>query len=361
MSWEEQVSNRQANTFVFITFDRADYSRSSVYLDGLRSRGYLPTVIELKMKGIKRYSELRRALKKIKNNNAVYVIMNPCHVLTPFVRILVGNFVVLDAGWPLLDGLITREVNSKFSVLKLKTFFIDYFAAHFASLILLETNEQVKHYSRKFLVSRDKCNVLFTGVNEIKFTRANRDEIKIHETNASNFKVFYRGQHTPLAAIEILAETSFLLENYNIDFEIFSPGLPKDIVFSAKSSVDREYQKNLDAISKSFMESSLVIGFLSFHKRLSRTIPHKAFEAAFFGKPYLTVDSIGISEFLESGIDAIFIESNNPKDLAVKILYLSKHKEELAELARNIHSKYLVLSSQEVLTNEFIKAASRIK
>jgi hypothetical protein len=64
---------------------------------------------------------------------------------------------------------------------------------------------------------------------------------------------------------------------------------------------------------------------------------------------------------LESEIDAIFIESNNPEELAAKILYLSKHETELAELARNIHSKYLVLSSQEVLTIEFIKAASRIK
>ena len=360
MSLTGEVNRHQGKTFVFITFDRADYSRSSVYLDGLRSKGYFPTVIELKMKGIKRYSELRRALKKIKNDSAVYVIMNPCHILTPFVRLLVGNFVVLDAGWPLLDGLITREVNSRLSVVKIKTFLIDYFAAHFATLILLETNEQVKHYSRKFLVSRNKCNVLFTGVNEIRFTRANRNELKINETNASNFKVFYRGQHTPLAAIEILAETSFLLENHNIDFEIFSPGLPKDIVFSTKSSVHREYQKNLDAVSKSFMESSLVIGFLSFHERLSRTIPHKAFEAAFFGKPYLTVRSLGISEFLESGTDAIFIESNNPVELAAKILYLSKHETELAEISNNIHTKYLGLSSQAVLTNEFIKATSRI-
>ena len=360
MSWAGEVNRHQDNTFVFITFDRADYSRSSVYLDGLRSKGYFPTVIELKMKGIKRYSELRRALKKIKNDNAVYVIMNPCHILTPLVRLLVGNFVVLDAGWPLLDGLITREVNSRLSVVKIKTFLIDYFAAHFATLVLLETNEQVKHYSRKFLVSRNKCKVLFTGVNETKFTKANRNELEIYETNASSFKVFYRGQHTPLAAIEILAEVSFLLENHNIDFEIFSPGLPKDIVFSTKSSVHREYQKNLDAISKSFMESSLVIGFLSSHKRLSRTIPHKAFEAAFFGKPYLTVYSLGISEFLESEIDAIFIESNNPEELAAKILYLSKHGTELAEISKNIHSKYLSLSSQEVLTNKFIKATSRI-
>ena len=360
MSSDEQKSRPQNNNFVFITFDRADYSRSSVYLDGLRTKGHSPSVIELKKKGLKRYLELYRELKIIKNKNTVFIIMNPCHILTPFVRILVGNYVVLDAGWPLLDGLITREIHSKLSVVKLKTFCIDFFAAHFATLILLETNAQVKHYSKKFLVRRKKCNVLFTGVNEIKFTRATGNNLRSHEINVSNFKVFYRGQHTPLAAIEILAETSFLLEKYNIDFEIFSPGLPKEIVFSGKSLVHREYQKNLDAITESFMRSSLVIGFLSFHKRLSRTIPHKAFEAAFFGKPYLTVSSIGISEFLESGIDAVFIESNNPEELAAKILYLSKHETELAELSKNIYSKYLVLSSQGVLTNEFIKAASRI-
>ena len=63
---------------------------------------------------------------------------------------------------------------------------------------------------------------------------------------------------------------------------------------------------------------------------------------------------------MESGTDAIFIESNNPVELAAKILYLSKHETELAEISNNIHTKYLGLSSQAVLTNEFIKATSRI-
>jgi glycosyltransferase involved in cell wall biosynthesis len=312
------------------------------------------------MQGFGRYLELYRKVKNVKNKESRFIIMNPSHILTVFVRIMVGNRVVLDAGWPLLDGLITRETSDKFSMRKLKIYCIDFFAAHFATLIFLETHAQLVYYSNLFFISKKKCKVLFTGVNENKFANVFEKQIKKESEKETNFKVFYRGQHTPLAAIEILAKASILLEDYNIDFEIFSPGLPNDVIFSKKTLVHREFQKDLDAISKSFNESSLVIGFLSFHKRLSRTIPHKAFEAAFFGKPYLTVSSVGVSEFLESGVDAIIINTNNTKDLAEIILYLSSHQIELVEYTKNIREKYLSVSSQDVLTDQFLSALSHM-
>ena len=82
MSSDEQKSRPQNNNFVFITFDRADYSRSSVYLDGLRTKGHSPSVIELKMKGLKRYLELYREIKTIKNTVSRVLLTVNLFILT---------------------------------------------------------------------------------------------------------------------------------------------------------------------------------------------------------------------------------------------------------------------------------------
>ena len=70
----------------------------------------------------------------------------------------------------------------------------------------------------------------------------------------------------------------------------------------------------------------LFLGKFSDCPRLNVTIPHKAFEAALMGKPYLSARASGIQEFLVEGVEAEYFDAGDPVDLLRKIVKLKEDR-----------------------------------
>jgi hypothetical protein len=104
-------------------------------------------------------------------------------------------------------------------------------------------------------------------------------------------------------------------------------------------------------MSEVYRKSDIALGQLSRHPRLNYTIPHKAFEAGFFAKPYITANTSGIRE-LYGPDSAIFINDVSGGSLASEIVKLSKLRDRLA-LTTFIHSDYQQNASQAVLNEKF--------
>jgi len=232
----------------------------------------------------------------------------------------------------------------------IKSFVIDFTASHMAKKVILETERQKEFYTKQFFIPKSKVGVVYTGVDERAFIP---DRNFQPAPLSSKPIVLFRGKYNPEAGLEVLARASHLLKNSGITFWVFSPGLPTSINFadnvvvSGKNHSKQEYA----AIQKI---CSLSLGQLADHPRLSRTIPHKAFESAYLATPYLTARNQGILELFEEDIDIACFTPGDSNDLADKIIGLVRNLESTHALGRNMKNKYTAKSSQKLLADKFL-------
>jgi len=125
------------------------------------------------------------------------------------------------------------------------------------------------------------------------------------------------------------------------------------LIFSQNTRLSRDFLNKAE-IAYLLKSTDLSLGQLSDNPRLSRTIPHKAFEAAFCSTPYLTSKSLGILELFSE--DEVFtFEPGSADDLATKIYEISLQRGSIAEVGSKMRNKYEKLATQSVLSTQFIR------
>lgn len=336
---------------IFLTIGEAGYSRSWTYFNGSKKLG---ANVEFKKidskKLIKQFWQMKQQFSK----DSIFVVMSPSQYLVPFVRFFLGKNVVLDAGWSLFEGtVISRKRYGIFGSIAIKNYLIDFMSSHLARKIILESNLQKTFYCKFFLIRSKKCNVLYTGVDEESFQLDNSYETPPDIFNNSKI-VLFRGKYNPEAGIEVLAETTKILSEDKITFWVFCPGLPININFSKNSFISRDILPR-GKISKLQKSSTIILGQLAKHNRLNRTIPHKAFEAAFLARPYLTAGNKGITELFTEGFEIECFSPGNSIELVDKIRNLINDHDKLNEMSASIYEKYQNICNQKMLSQNFLK------
>ena len=87
----------------------------------------------------------------VSNEYRVIVVASPSHILVPILRFLPGVKVILDAGWPLSDSNLTREISVHAWVQGLKNLLVDFIAFKLAHFIIFETKQQLFDCCNKLL------------------------------------------------------------------------------------------------------------------------------------------------------------------------------------------------------------------
>jgi len=101
-------------------------------------------------------AEMKKIVKDFYSKDAIYVIASPSHVLVPYLKLFTRKRIVLDAGWPLYDGVIqSRNSYGLFGWRFFFTCFIDFISFHTASTVFLESDSQ----THKIM-----ANIFFFGV-----------------------------------------------------------------------------------------------------------------------------------------------------------------------------------------------------
>ena len=339
---------------IFLTIGEAGYSRSWTYFNGAKKLG---ANVEFKKinsnKLIKQFLQMKQQFSK----DSIFVVMSPSQYLVPFVRFFLGKNIVLDAGWSLFEGtVISRKRYGTLGSIAIKNYLIDFISSHSARKIILESNLQKSFYSKLFLIRSTKCNVLYTGLDEESFHLDNSFETPLDIFNNSKI-VLFRGKYNPEAGIEVLAEATKILSKEQITFWVFCPGLPINIDFSNNTFISREILSK-SKISKLQKSCRILLGQLAKHNRLNRTIPHKAFEAAFLATPYLTAGNKGIAELFTEGIEIECFSPGNSLALVDSIRNLIIDHDKLNKMSYSIHEKYENICNQKMLSQNFLKIVS---
>lgn len=332
---------------VFITIGPEGYSRSWNYFKGLQDLISNVQVIHLNPKGLWRQII---QLRKTQSKKSIYIIMSPSQYLTPLVWGLLSKKIILDAGWSLYEGTkISRGIGG---IQAIKCYLIDLIASQLAQRVILESNAQISFYCKKFILKKSKCISIYTGVNEKNFSPDSKFQLPSDIFNNSNI-VLFRGNYNKEGGLKVLAQATKILEQQRITFWVFAPGMPPEIEFSKNTLVDKNYYPS-SIIAKIQSACSISLGQLAKHERLNRTIPHKAFEAAFLGKAYLTGRNQGILEIFTEDKEISCFNPGDAEDLANKILELFKEPGLLKNLGLNMKVKYNEVASQTRLSNKLL-------
>jgi glycosyltransferase involved in cell wall biosynthesis len=336
---------------IFLTIAEPGYSRSWVYYEILRRSGY---DVEFRRIPVKKVVKSLRLLRDKNSRESLYIVMSPSHYLTIFVRLFLGKKIILDAGWSLFESsILSRKQYGIFGLKLVKVYLIDWISAHFATLVLVESNKQKNFYSKLFLVRRRKIRCIYTSIDEFQLNAGSNLIVPPVYFKGSKV-VLFRGKYTKEAGIEVLVKCTHLLEKLPITFWVFSPGLPEKFIFSKNTYVNREYIQNHSDILEIYKGCTIALGQLSANLRLRRTIPHKAFEASYMGTPYLTARSAGIGEVFREGHEMVCFEPGNAMDLSNTIIDLVSDKQRLAQLSQNIREKYDSAFSSSILRSELV-------
>jgi hypothetical protein len=284
--------------------------------------------------------------------------MSPSHKVIPIIRIFCRYPLILDAGWPLIDGSKSRrgtefhwKATSIISYTKLLV--IDLLSFGLADLVLVETNEQRERVRRKFFLRHSKVKVSFTGFNEVGQglalkspagqTTKEENEIK------KRTKILFRGKINQESGFSNIVKAFKMLDdNFEIIYVVNK--IPKDHQKHPNESFITSYvDRDLTTI---YADADICIGQVSSHQRLEVTIPHKAFEAAFFSKVYISVKNSAIKEFA-SDSEIFFLDVPNPESLSNAIREIAADRELSKGLGINFNRKYHQVASQNVLGNQF--------
>ena len=335
--------------FTFITSYETDYSRSGVLLSYLSKKDLVREVI--KFNSWESLISFARQILKANKKTDYYVIMNPSQFLTPIVRFLTFKEIILDSGWPLTEKSRSIKITTTEKVQRFKSWVIDFVSMHLANLVLLESQLQKERTSYRFKIKRKKLEVSLTGVDEEAFSFSVPGE----KLPGQKFKVGFRGRYNLEAGLEVLAETTLLCTDQEISFLVLAPNIPNHIKFGENADIQNKIFGSKEEMADLLISCDVLLGQLSDHPRLDVTIPHKAFEAAIMGKPYLSARARGIQEFLVEGVEAEYFDAGNATDLLKKIIELKNTENQRIILSKNIYKKYVDFASENVIGDVFVK------
>jgi len=251
--------------------------------------------------------------------------------------------------------IVSRGLVSRFSPKAFWYWFVDWFAVRCADMVMLETDHQIAYFKKLFGGNLKKYFRAWTGVDDTKFPYD--PEYPKH----NEFTVLFRGALMPEAGAEYIVQAAKLLEDIPVRILMLSNGL---LASKIKALIQDLRPKNLTWIQeflpdaellKTMREAHVSLGQLSDHDRLTRTIPHKAYESLALGLPYLTAANPAILELLTPSETCLICKPADAESLALQIRWAYEHQQELKEIGRRGRELYASELTPKILAQKVIR------
>jgi len=320
-------------------------------MKGLRELGIEVLECRDNAKGLRKYWNLWKKHRMIHDSYDALIVGYPGHLVVPLAKFLSKKVVIAD----LLGSLEDAEVNSRDvgTLRRLKSRIIDALAVRCADIILLESEAQKKFFEERFGAS-EKYRILYTGADDSIFycdRKAKKD----------SFIVVFRGRLTKESGITYILEAAKLLKDEKgIHFRIIGFG---QLLEKTKEIIKRDSLTNVelidellpeDELRRKMCEASLSLGQFEDNPRLSRTIPHKAFESLAMGIPYISGNAPAIREIVQDGKTGFLVPLADTIALARKVeaLYFAKNPiQNTSSVERELFNQHF---SPSILAAQFL-------
>ncbi len=344
-----------ACTYVFLTWEDISYSRSGVIFSGIKQSEQRTQLEKIKLNSILQMAmQIRKFANTSSIDNPIYVIGSPCGLLVVSLRIAIPNAkVVFDTGWPQVDALILKNKCNLGIILKyIKMYILDFVSIKLSNQVAVESNTQLARIRRKFLVSRGKLFVSYTGFNEQTVNAIPIPQVR----NQTNQTILFRGRVNSEAGIDLIAEVSRLLPN-QLKLVVISSNLPCQLIFAPGTEIISS-RLSEQSLAEYYSRAMLAIGQFGASSRTRFTVPHKFFEAAFFGVPYLTPRTDGLGELITDTEYELFCENSSASEIAKKISDFAKDAKKQELVSNYLRRAYEESFSQDLISRNFISTTT---
>lgn len=348
-------TNSNERILIYLNYESNSYSRSGTHYFFLRNQKRFPVhYLQLRTPLIFNLPKLFRLVKTYSQRPKIFIVMAPANAIAILLRIITRGPIVLDAGWPISDSTFIRE---KSIFLKIKSFLLDLLTFWAAELIFLESKSQLEFCSKRYRFAKNKFTVSYTGFNELQMLEekaSSFNERKLLMDIPAKFiekgYIFFRGKLNSESGLENLMEVANQYGKYC--FVIASPGLDAHI---PENVVVLSGWLDWQSLSALYRNAAVVIGQTSSAKRIRRTIAHKVYEAAFFGKAYISAESPALLELFENETSILFCRPDDYKDLGLKIEFLMENAKLRESMGASMLEKYEKFASQRIIASTVLK------
>ena len=332
------------------SYNARNYSRSGTFLTNIEKR--LDWRYHQVPKGILQSISFVKKIRKDIGINSKLVVLSGSSLIVLYLRILRFHKrqVVLDLGWTSYEANMSRNFGKTRFWHLIRAYFLDFLSLHLSNVVFVETFAQKEFLIKVFFLTKRKLIVVPTGVNEVEFKEAKMDPGEFAHLG-SNFFLF-RGKNVPESGLRNLATASWKLPD-GIRLLIITNSIGEE-KFNPSNTTVLEGHQQLSLIKYAYKNAYAVIGQVSDSKRLKRTVPHKAFEAAFFEKAYITPASDGMIEMFGRECLCI-IDSPQADSISRYLVFLSERPLLVSEKGKVFNHIYQENYSQKMLQSIFIQ------
>jgi len=315
--------------------------RSRILSRGFRRAGF--EVIECRInprevKGIKKYFELYKKYKALRQNKFDYIVVGfPGYFIVFLAYVISSVPIIFDAYISYFDGVRDRR---NYSLLHPKMWFawcVDFVDGLCSEAVLVLNYTSKDFFVKTLKVKASKVEVLHKGADEAVFfpRQENRPKKK------DKYIIGWWGSFIPLHGIPVIIDAANVLRHDdNIKFQIIGYG---QLAQSIKKQLEALGLSNVSLIPfipqnqlvEKILEFDIALGIFSATPKAGRCITNKVFEAIAMGKPVITQDSKANREIFTHKLNAYLVPPGDPKALANAIKELIQNKELRDTIAHN--------------------------
>lgn len=300
---------------------KEDFTRSRVILMALKSQGFKVTVCVDRTPSLKKYFNLIKKHKKIKNDYDIMLVGFPGYFVMFLARFLTRRPIIFDSYISYYDGLLDRRSYSKWNPRMIFAWCVDFFSAACARVVLTINGQYKNFFVETLKVPSSKMEVLHKGADETVFYLRQNDDY----TKKQKYKVVWWGTYIPLHGVSYIVEAANLLRNEsNVEFRMIGKGQLKN---ETKSKIEQLKLTNIflrdslpiDQLVDEISGADITLGIFNSSPKASRCVTNKVYEAMAMGKAIITEDSLANREIFTHKQNAFLIPPANPTVLASAI------------------------------------------
>jgi len=338
-------------------FGRYDnkYSRNRILISGLKQNGVEVIECRTELTGIKKYFDLIKKHKQIKNDYDVLFVAFPGWHAMILAKFLSRKPIIFDAFLSVYDSTVwDRKNTSRYSPKAWYFWILDWLSCKLADKVLLDTNEHIKYFVKEFGIKKEKFERVFVGSDTSVFYPKEKKNIN------KKFTVLHHGNVVPLQGVKFILESARLLEkNKNIQFNIVGSRIKKwyekKCFYNVNFIDNLKYRELPDIIS----QSDICLGIFGNTDKTQRVIPNKVYEYSATKMPTITADTPAIRELFDEK-DLYLIPTAEPEALAEAILKFKKDLALREKLAENSYNKFMSNCTPNILGRQLTKMINEL-